>query len=85
MHYLSRILEKDRIDPKEEKFVDALKRGSHNDVKSWLNYWSIREVIMEIKNIVKDNIKKNLWGDTELENKRKSRYYREFRVTSYIA
>jgi hypothetical protein len=59
-----------------------LKRGKHNDVKYWLNHWGIKEEVVlkntdDIKNMVKAKFKENLWCNKELEDKRKSRYYKE--------
>jgi hypothetical protein len=58
-----------------------LKQVWHNDAKSWLNHWGIKEIVLQntndIKNIVQAKVKENLWCDKELEDKRKLRYYKE--------
>jgi hypothetical protein len=64
------------------KITNGLKRGWHNDAKSWLNHWGIKEEVIlqntdDIKNIVQAKFKENLWCDKELEDKRKLRYYKE--------
>jgi hypothetical protein len=59
-----------------------LKRGWHNDARSWLNHWGIEEEIIlqnidDIKNIAQAKFKVNLWCDKELEDKRKLIYYKD--------
>jgi hypothetical protein len=59
-----------------------LKRGWHDDTKSWINHWRIKEDVIlqhidDIQNIIKDKLKEILWCDKELEDKRKLRYYKE--------
>jgi hypothetical protein len=57
-----------------------LKQGWHNDAKPWLNRIKeevILQNINDIKSILQAKFKENIWCDKELEDKRKSRYYKE--------
>ena len=51
-----------------------LKRGLHKDAMSWLEMWGIDENVT-LENI--DDFKEKLWHDTNLEDMRKLRYYKE--------
>jgi hypothetical protein len=56
--------------------------GWHNDVKSSINHWGIKEELIlnntnDIINIVQDKFKENLWCNKELEDKIKLRYSKE--------
>ena len=59
-----------------------IKRGWHKDNMSWLNYWGIDKSatlqnINNIPNIITSMFKKKMWGENDLEVKRKLRYYKE--------
>ena len=59
-----------------------LKKGQHKYNVAWLNYWGVNETatlqnINKIKNTITSNLKEKLWGEKDLEVKRKLRYYKE--------
>ena len=65
-----------KLDSNSIQNHQRLKQGWHDDSKSSLNHWGIKEEVIlknidNIKNIVQDKFKENVWCEKELEDEKK--------------